>query len=49
LAVRLSKRHLRGRPIARVVHHADVIAIEGESYRKRDAEADVKVRRKRPA
>jgi len=35
--------------IDRVVHHADVIAIEGESYRKREAEADVKARRKRPA
>jgi DNA replication protein DnaC len=34
--------------IDRVVHHADVIAIEGDSYRKRDAEADVKARRKRP-
>jgi DNA replication protein DnaC len=33
--------------IDRVVHHADVIAIEGDSYRKRDAEADVKARRKR--
>lgn len=35
--------------IDRVVHHADVIAIEGDSYRKRDAEADVKARRKRSA
>jgi DNA replication protein DnaC len=33
--------------IDRVVHHADVIAIEGDSYRKRDAESDVKARRKR--
>ena len=35
--------------IDRVVHHADVIAIEGDSYRKRDAEADIKARRKRSA
>jgi DNA replication protein DnaC len=35
--------------IDRVVHHADVIAIEGDSYRKREAEADVKTRKKRPA
>lgn len=35
--------------IDRVVHHADVVAIEGDSYRKREAEADVKARRKRPA
>lgn len=35
--------------IDRVVHHAEVIAIEGDSYRKRDAEADVKTRRKRHA
>jgi DNA replication protein DnaC len=34
--------------IDRVVHHADVIAIEGDSYRKREAEADVKARKKRP-
>jgi DNA replication protein DnaC len=33
--------------IDRVVHHADVIAVEGDSYRKRDAETDVKARRKR--
>jgi len=32
--------------IDRVVHHADVIAIAGDSFRKRDAEADVKARRK---
>jgi len=31
--------------IDRVVHHADVIAIEGESYRKREAERDAKARR----
>ena len=31
--------------IDRVVHHADVIAIEGESYRAREAERDAKVRR----
>jgi len=35
--------------IDRVVHHADVIAIEGDSYRKRDAESDMKARRKRSA
>jgi DNA replication protein DnaC len=34
--------------IDRVVHHCDVIAIEGDSYRKREAEADVKARKKRP-
>jgi DNA replication protein DnaC len=33
--------------IDRVVHHSDVIAIEGDSYRKREAEADLKARRKR--
>lgn len=33
--------------IDRVVHHADVIAIEGESYRARDAEAQAKERRSR--
>jgi DNA replication protein DnaC len=33
--------------IDRVVHHADVIAIEGDSYRKREAEADVKTRKRR--
>lgn len=31
--------------IDRVVHHADVIAIEGESYRAREAEQSAKVRR----
>jgi DNA replication protein DnaC len=31
--------------IDRVVHHADVIAIEGESYRKREAEQSAKARR----
>jgi DNA replication protein DnaC len=31
--------------IDRVVHHADVIPIEGESYRKREAELDAKSRR----
>jgi DNA replication protein DnaC len=31
--------------IDRVVHHADVIAIEGESYRKREAEQTAKSRR----
>jgi DNA replication protein DnaC len=33
--------------IDRVVHHADVIAIEGESYRAREAEADATARRKK--
>jgi len=32
--------------IDRLVHHADVIAIEGESYRRREAEADKKSRRR---
>jgi DNA replication protein DnaC len=31
--------------IDRVVHHCDVIAIEGDSYRKREAEADLKARK----
>lgn len=31
--------------IDRTVHHADVIAIEGDSYRRREAEADKKARR----
>jgi DNA replication protein DnaC len=35
--------------IDRTVHHADVIAIEGESYRRREAEADKKVRRSKKA
>lgn len=33
--------------IDRVVHHADVIAIEGESYRAREADAQSKARRSR--
>lgn len=33
--------------IDRVVHHADVIAIEGQSYRAREAEAQAKQRRSR--
>jgi DNA replication protein DnaC len=32
--------------IDRLVHHAEVIAIEGESYRRRDAENDKKSRRR---
>jgi DNA replication protein DnaC len=32
--------------IDRLVHHAEVIAIEGESYRRRDAEHDKKSRRR---
>ena len=35
--------------IDRLVHHADIIAIEGDSYRRRDAEADKKSRRKKAA
>lgn len=35
--------------IDRTVHHADVIAIEGESYRRREAEADKKTRRGKKA
>jgi DNA replication protein DnaC len=35
--------------IDRLVHHADVIAIEGESYRRREAEDDKKSRRKKAA
>ena len=34
--------------IDRVVHHADVISIEGESYRLREAEADAKTRVRTP-
>jgi DNA replication protein DnaC len=34
--------------IDRVIHHADVIAIEGDSYRRRDAESDKRARRPRP-
>jgi DNA replication protein DnaC len=35
--------------IDRTVHHADVIAIEGESYRRREAAADKKTRRSKKA
>jgi DNA replication protein DnaC len=35
--------------IDRTVHHADVIAIEGESYRRREAAADKKARRAKKA
>jgi DNA replication protein DnaC len=35
--------------IDRTVHHADVIAIEGESYRRREAAADKKSRRAKKA
>ena len=34
--------------IDRVLHHADVIAIEGDSYRRREAEARKTARRKKP-
>jgi DNA replication protein DnaC len=34
--------------IERLIHHADVIAIEGDSYRRRDAEARKSSRRTRP-
>ena len=35
--------------IDRVIHHAEIIAIEGESFRRREAEEAQKRRRKRPA
>ncbi len=35
--------------IDRTVHHADVIAIEGDSYRRREAESDKKARRVKKA
>jgi IstB-like ATP binding protein len=35
--------------IDHTVHHADVIAIEGDSYRRREAEADKKTRRPKKA
>lgn len=35
--------------IDRVIHHAEIIPIEGESYRKREAEAAQKRRRTKPA
>jgi hypothetical protein len=35
--------------IDRTVHHADVIAIDGESFRRREAEADKKTRRGKKA
>ena len=35
--------------IDRLVHHADVLSIEGESYRRREAEVDKKSRRKKAA
>jgi len=31
--------------IDRIVHHADVIKIDGESYRRREAEAEKKPRK----
>ena len=34
--------------IDRVIHHADVIAIEGDSYRRREAEARKTTRRRKP-
>lgn len=34
--------------IDRVVHHADIIAIEGESYRRREAQAEKPPRRPKP-
>ncbi|MBX3160716.1 MAG: hypothetical protein KF773_32420 [Deltaproteobacteria bacterium] len=34
--------------IVRVVHHADVIGIEGDSYRRRDAETARRSRRAKP-
>jgi DNA replication protein DnaC len=35
--------------IDRLVHHAEVIAFEGDSYRRREAEADKKSRRRKSA
>jgi len=36
---RLSQRRVRGRPHrSRLTHHAEIISIDGESYRKREAE-----------
>lgn len=35
--------------IDRTVHHADVIAIEGDSYLRREAETDKKARRAKKA
>ena len=32
--------------IDRLTHHAEIIAIDGESYRKREAEQDQKTRRR---
>lgn len=34
--------------IDRVVHHAEIIAIEGDSYRRREAEAAKSSRRQKP-
>ena len=34
--------------IDRVVHHAEIIAIEGESYRRREAQAEKPPRRPKP-
>ena len=41
---RLPERVLRGRA-HRITHHAEIIPIEGESYRKREAELTRKKRR----
>lgn len=35
--------------IDRVVHHADIVAIEGDSYRRREAEGRKAARKKKPA
>ena len=35
--------------IDRVIHHADVIAIEGDSYRRREAEARKQKRKRKTA
>ena len=32
--------------IDRTIHHADIIAIEGDSYRRRDAQADKKAKKR---
>lgn len=35
--------------IDRLVHHAEIIALEGDSYRRRDAEAEKKSRKRKVA
>ena len=38
MGYRLPECRLRRRLIDRLTHHAEIISIEGESYRKREAE-----------